>query len=367
MKIPLVDLKTQYLTIKNDIDNAINDVINETSFIKGKYLTKFEKEFAKANNSKFCIGVGNGTDALYIALKALNLGQGDEIITTALSWISTPEAILQCGAKPVFIDINPHTFNIDEKKIESQISSKTKAILPVHLYGQPSEMLKIKEISQKYSLYLIEDCAQAHFSKYNDQIVGTFGEIGTFSFYPGKNLGAFGDGGALITNDISLAEKIRRIANHGSLKKHDHMIAGINSRLDSMQAAILSVKLNHIDDWNNKRLEIAKFYSLFLKDVGDIEIPQISSLAKHIFHIYAIKTIHRNELKTFLQQKGISTGIHYPKALPFLPPFSHLKNSIEIFENAYTATNKILSLPIYPELKQNELEHIINSIKSFFN
>ena len=367
MNIPLVDLKTQYLSIKHDIDNAINDVINETSFIKGKYLTKFENEFAKANNSKFCIGVGNGTDALYIALKALGLGKGDEVITTALSWISTPEAILLCGAKPVFIDINPNTFNLDEKKIESQISSKTKAILPVHLYGQPSEILKIKEISQKHSLYLIEDCAQAHFSKYNDQKVGTFGEIGTFSFYPGKNLGAFGDGGALITNDTSLAERIRRIANHGSLNKHDHMIAGINSRLDGIQAAILSVKLNHIDNWNKKRLEIAKLYSLSLKDIGDIEVPLISSSTKHIFHIYVIKTDHREELKKFLQEKGISTGIHYPKALPFLPPFSHLKNSIEIFKNSYITTNKILSLPIYPELKQNQIEYIINSIKSFFN
>ena len=211
MKIPLVNLSAQYLSIKQEIDNSINQVINETAFIKGKYLKIFEEKFAKANNVEFCIGVGNGTDALYIALRALGINAGDEVITTSLSWISTSEAILQCGATPVFIDINPKTFNIDVNKIESKISKKTKAILPVHLYGQPSEIEKIKDICNRYKIFLIEDCAQAHFAEFNNKKVGTFGEIGTFSFYPGKNLGAFGDGGALITNDLQLSEKIRSL------------------------------------------------------------------------------------------------------------------------------------------------------------
>ena len=366
MKIPLVNLSAQYFSIKEEIDNAINEVINETAFIKGKYLNQFEEEFAKANDAKFCIGVGNGTDALYIALKALEINQGDEVITTSLSWISTAEAILQCGAIPVFVDINPKTFNIDVKKIESKISKKTKAILPVHLYGQPSEIQQIKEICIKNKIALVEDCAQSHFAEYNNKKVGTFGQIGTFSFYPGKNLGAFGDGGALITNDLRLSERIRRIANHGALKKHDHLIEGINSRLDGIQAGILSVKLKYINDWNSKRLETAKLYSNLLKNTGDIETPFIDNSTKHIFHIYAIKTSYRDELKTFLSKKGISTGIHYPKALPFLKPFSNLEHSIELFENSFNITNQILSLPMYPELKKNEIEYIVGLIKTFF-
>jgi len=366
MKIQLVNLSAQYLSIKNEIDSSINDVINETAFIKGKYLKIFEEKFAEANNVKFCIGVGNGTDALYIALRALGINYGDEVITTSLSWISTSEAILQCGATPVFIDINPRTFNIDVDKIESKISKNTKAILPVHLYGQPSEIGKIKDICNRYKIYLVEDCAQAHFAEYNSKKVGTFGQIGTFSFYPGKNLGAFGDGGALITNNLELSEKIRRIANHGALKKHDHLIEGINSRLDGIQAAILSVKLKYINDWNSKRLKIAKSYSSLLKNIGDIQIPFIDDSVKHIFHIYCIKTSFRDELKTYLLKKGISTGIHYPKALPFLKPFSSLDHSIELFQNSHDITNQILSLPMYPELTENEIEYIVKSIKSFF-
>ena len=362
MKVPFVDLKTQYLSIKSEIDSAIQNVINDTAFIRGKYIECFEKEYAEAYGVKHVISCANGTDAIYISLKALGVGPGDEVITVANSWISTSETITQTGAKVVFVDIEPDFYNLDVKKIESKITSKTKAIIPVHLFGQPARIDKIQDICNKYNLFLIEDCAQSHFAEYNGKLVGTFGIAGTFSFYPGKNLGAYGDAGAIITNDDNFANEARTFANHGSLKKHSHKIEGINSRMDGIQAAILSIKLKYIDKWNEARIQNAMHYSKKLKVYNDFKIPKIYSKVKHVFHLYVIRINNRDKLKNNLVQNGIGCGIHYPTPLPFLDAYKYLKHEQEDFPISWEYQSKILSLPMYPELKTEQIEYILSSI-----
>ena len=367
MSIPFVDLKTQYQSIKPEIDRAISSVIEDTAFVRGKYVNEFEKAYAEKYGVKHCISVANGTDAIYITLKALGVGPGDEVITVANSWISTSETITQTGAKVVFVDIEPDYFTIDVSKIEEKITSKTKAIIPVHLYGQPAEIDAIKKICDAHNLYLIEDCAQAHFATYKGQNVGTFGTAGTFSFYPGKNLGAYGDAGAIITNDDELADKIRMFANHGSLKKHEHQIEGINSRMDGLQAAILSAKLPHIIEWNEKRSQNAQIYNKLLADVEEIATPKIRHNATHIFHVYSIRTKERDKLQTYLEENGISTAIHYPVALPFMQAYGYLKHKPEDFPVAYKYQDEILSLPMYPELSSTSISYVADRIKEFYN
>lgn len=365
MKIPFVDLHQQYLNIKNEIDSTIKNVISESAFIKGKYVSNFEHEFAAKYGVRHCIGVANGTDAIYIILKMLGIGIGDEVITTAHSWIATSETITQCGAKPVFIDIDDY-FLIDPNKIEEKITKNTKAIIPVHLFGQACEMNKIMSIAKNYNLFVIEDCAQAHFVEYKGKKVGSFGTAATFSFYPGKNLGAYGDAGAIITNDDSFAEKCRMYANHGSLKKHHHLIEGINSRLDGLQAAILSAKLNYIDEWNELRNNKALSYNKLLINVHQVQTPYIKTEAKHIFHVYCLLAEKRDELKTYLLENGIETQIHYPTMLPFMPAYNYLGYHFEDFPVAFSIQNHLLSLPIYPELKQEQIEYVCEKIREFF-
>ena len=363
MKIPFVDLKAQYKTIKSEIDVVIQSVIDETAFIKGKYVAHFEKEYAEKYGVKHCIGVANGTDAIYISLKALGIGAGDEVITVANSWISTSETITQTGATPVFVDIDPDYYTIDHRLIEDKITPKTRAIIPVHLFGQPAEIEKIQSICDAHNLYLVEDCAQAHFAEYNNQKVGTFGIAGTFSFFPGKNLGAYGDAGAIISNDDDFAVKARMYANHGALIKHQHQIEGMNSRLDGMQAAILSVKLKHILEWNDNRLKNGFLYNELLDGVEGVAIPKINENVKHVFHLYVIRTDKRNALQKYLSEKGISTGIHYPTPLPLLPAYKYLNHTPSDFPIASNYMDKILSLPMYPELKEEQIHHIVNCIK----
>ena len=366
MKIPFVDLKAQYKTIKNEIDRAIQAVIDETAFIKGKYVEIFEKEYAEKYGIKHCIGVANGTDAIYVSLKALGIGEGDEVITVANSWISTSETISQAGARPIFVDINPNYYTIDHRLIEDKITPKTKAIIPVHLFGQPAEIETIGQICETHNLQLIEDCAQAHFAEYNGQKVGTFGISGTFSFFPGKNLGAYGDAGAIITNDDDFADKARMFANHGALKKHQHVFEGINSRLDGIQAAILSVKLKYISDWNEKRLKNAILYNKLLAGVDGIAIPQIHETVKHVFHLFVIRAVNRDALKKHLAEKGISTGIHYPTPLPLLPAYRYLKPVSSEFPIVSDYMDKILSLPMFPELTEEQIEYISSTVKEFY-
>ena len=362
-KIPFVDLKLQYQSIKEKIDNTIQNVINETAFIKGKYVQKFEEEFADIYGVSNVISCANGTDAIYITLKALGIGPGDEVITVANTWISTSETITQAGAKPIFIDINPEYYTIDIKQIEEKITGKTKAIIPVHLFGQPAEMDEIVEICKQYNLHLIEDCAQAHFAEWKGKKVGTMGIAGTFSFFPGKNLGAYGDAGAIISNDEKFSKKARMYANHGALVKHEHNIEGINSRLDGIQAAILSAKLPYILDWSQKRLSNALLYNKLLDKIPGIQVPNIHPDVKHVFHLYVIKTNNRANLQQQLNENGISTGIHYPTPLPFLKAYKYLGHSTEDFPISYAYKEQILSLPMYPELTKNQIEFICEVIK----
>lgn len=366
MNIPLVDLKAQYLTIQNEIDTAIQNVIDDTAFIKGKYVQQFEQDFAEAYGVQHCISCANGTDAIYISLKALGIGPGDEVITTALSWISTSETITQAGARVVFVDIEPDYYTIDPQKIEKKITSKTKAIIPVHLYGHPADMDAIMDIAKKHNLYVIEDCAQAHFAEWKDKNVGTFGVAGTFSFFPGKNLGAYGDAGAIISYDDEFAIKARMFANHGALKKHHHDFEGINSRLDGLQAAILSVKLKYIQEWNQKRLKHAKTYNSLLAGFENIITPKINPSVKHVFHLYVIRVKDRDNLQSFLKRNGIATGIHYPIPLPFLKAYKYLKYTHNDFPVAYKFRNQILSLPLFPEMTEKMQIYMASCIKIFF-
>lgn len=364
MNVPFVDLKAQYHIIKNEIDMAIQNVIEETAFVRGKYVAAFEKEYAAAYGVKHCISVANGTDAIYITLKMLGIGAGDEVITVANSWISTSETISQTGARPVFIDIDQY-YHIDASKIEEKITPRTKAILPVHLYGQPAEIEKIRDICRAYNLYLIEDCAQAHFAEYKGEKVGTFGIAGTFSFYPGKNLGAYGDAGAIITSNDDLAVKLRMYANHGAMVKHQHDIEGINSRLDGLQASILLAKLPFIHEWNQKRYQHALAYNELLKNIKFISIPKIRPACRHIFHLYVIRTHNRDHLQNYLKNKGIETAIHYPTALPFLNAYNYLGHKPDDFPLAYQYQSEILSLPMYPEMTTDMIEYVAENIKSF--
>ena len=364
MNIPFVDLKAQYQSIKKEIDKAIQNVIDETAFIKGKYVKKFEEEYADAYGVKHVISCANGTDAIYITLKAMDIGLGDEVITTALSWISTSETITQTGARVVFVDIDPDYYTIDTAKIEEKITNKTKAIIPVHLYGHPANMSKIMVIAKKYNLKVLEDCAQAHFAKWQGKYVGTYGDAGTFSFFPGKNLGAYGDAGCIVTNDDDLAEKMRRFSRHGALGKHDHEIEGINSRLDGLQAAILSVKLKYIHEWTDLRIQHAALYNKLLSGSG-VETPHTYEAAKHVFHLYVIRTENRDELQSYLNENGISTGVHYPTSLPYLKAYEYLGHTPADFPVAYEYMNKILSLPMFPELDKNSIRKIVRNISTF--
>jgi dTDP-4-amino-4,6-dideoxygalactose transaminase len=365
MSIPLVDLKAQYNSIKSEIDTAIENVINDTAFIKGKYVQQFEEHYASSYGAKHVISCANGTEAIYITLKALGIGPDDEVITTALSWISTSETITQTGARVVFVDIDPDYYTIDPDKIEEKITSDTKAIIPVHLYGQPANMDAIMAIAEKHNLYVIEDCAQAHFAQWKGQNVGTFGIAGTFSFFPGKNLGAYGDAGCIISNNDDFATRTRMFANHGALKKHHHELEGINSRMDGLQAAILTVKLKYIHEWTELRIRHAETYNELFFELSHLVTPVIHENSKHVFHLYVIRSHNRDSLQNHLKQNDVSTGIHYPTSLPFLKAYDYLGHVPDDFPIAYQYPSQILSLPMYPELDTKMIKNIANLSRSF--
>lgn len=364
MNIPFVDLHAQYLSIKGEIDEAISNVIEETAFIRGRYVREFEEAFAVDYGVSHCIPVANGTDAIYIALKMLDIGPGDEVITTAHSWISTSETISQTGATPVFVDVDEY-YTIDTDLIEEKITSNTRCILPVHLYGQPADMTRIMEMARSHDLYVVEDCAQAHYATWQGQRVGTFGDAGTFSFYPGKNLGAYGDAGAIVTNNGDLAEKMKMYANHGALIKHEHRMEGINSRMDGLQAAVLSVKLQYIREWTKKRQQVASWYDELLKDHPEVTVPAVRKGGEHVYHLYVIQVEHRDLYQEYLSEQGIQTSVHYPDALPLMKAYEGYHYSSEDIPRASSNTQKILSLPIFPELTREEVEYVVQSIAEF--
>jgi dTDP-4-amino-4,6-dideoxygalactose transaminase len=365
MNVPFVDLKAQYQSIKSEIDPAIQTVIAETAFVGGKYVEGFEKAYAEKFGAKHCISCANGTDAIYITLKALGIGPGDEVITAANSFIATSETISQTGARPVFVDIDEY-YHIDPAGIEAKITPRTKAVIPVHLFGQPVDIVAIQAICQKHKLLLIEDCAQSHFATYRGRKTGTFGVAGTFSFYPGKNLGAYGDGGAIITDNDEFARTARLFASHGSLQKYVHEIEGINSRLDAIQAVVLRAKLNHIDDWNAARHSHALRYNTLLRGVEQVRCPELRPEGLHIFHLYVIRAQRRDDLAAYLKTQGVATGIHYPTALPLMPAYRYLNHKPGDFPVAAAWQDQILSLPMYPELADEQIDHVAAAIKGYY-
>lgn len=361
MKIPFVDLYAQYLSIKKDIDDAIGNVIKNSSYIGGKVIKDFEKSFGEYVGIDHVIGCANGTDSIEILLQSFGIGKGDEVIIPAASWISTSEAVSTVGATPVFVDIEENFFTINTDLIERAITSKTKAIIPVHLYGHPADMVVIMKIAKKHNLFVIEDCAQAHGAAINGKNIGTFGDASSFSFYPGKNLGAYGDAGCMATNNHAIAAKARMIATHGQQGKHNHIIEGRNSRLDGLQAAILSAKLPYLKSWTEARIQNAILYNALLED-KIMNIPKVREHNKHVFHLYVIRTHHRDEVKKYLLNAGVETAIHYPQSLPYLKCYSNLGYTSSDFPIAYSLQNQILSIPMYAELKENEIKYISETI-----
>lgn len=361
--IPFVDLKTQYKSIQAEIDHAIKSVIEETAFIGGKYAKQFEEKFAEYLGINNCIACANGTDSLEILLKAMGVGMNDEVIVPAISWISTSEAVSSTGAKPIFVDVNPDFYTIDISKIEEKITHKTKAIIPVHLYGQPVNMVDLMAIAKKHNLKVLEDCAQAHGAEFNNKKVGTFGDCASFSFYPGKNLGAYGDAGCMVTNDLEIAKVARMIGNHGQEGKHNHIIEGRNSRMDGIQAAILSVKVKYINQWTDGRIDNAAIYNKLLAENESIIRPKVVANGKHVYHLYVIRTKKRDELMNKLKEDKVGVSIHYPTALPFLECYKHLNHTIEDFPIAYKTTQQIISLPMFAELTKNDIESVSEKIK----
>jgi dTDP-4-amino-4,6-dideoxygalactose transaminase len=366
MKIPLVDLKRQYFSIKNEIDKAIKNVVNSGNFILGENVILFEKEFAKYCNVKYAISVGSGTDALFFALKALGIGKGDEVITVPNTFAATANAIAIAGATPVFVDIDPKTYLIDPEKIEEKISDRTKAILPVHLYGQMCDMEKIVKIAKEYGLKVIEDASQAHGAEFKHKKAGCFGDVGCFSFYPSKTLGAYGDGGIVVTNSKKIAETIEVLRNYGEKDEYKFEKIGWNSRLDEIQAAILRVKLKYLDKWIEEKREIAEKYNELLSSIKAVKTPTEAPHCKHTYYVYVIRCKNRDKLQKYLFSKGIETKIHYKIPIHLQKSFKYLKYKRGDFPITEKVSREILSLPMFPELREREIEKICFFIKIFY-
>ncbi len=366
MNVPFVDLKAQYKSIKQEMDAAIQDVIDNTAFIGGPAMNRFNDEYAQYIGVKHCIGVGNGTDAIVLLIKAMGIGPGDEVIAPAFTFVATTEAITATGARVVLVDVHPDYYNIDPALIEAKITDKTKAIVAVHLYGQVADMNPIRDIAEKHNLKVIEDSAQAHGSLYDGKKAGNHGDGATFSFYPGKNLGAYGDAGAIVTGDDEIARISKMYANHGRISKYDHEFEGYNSRLDGLQAAVLLVKMKYIDGWNNLRKQHAKLYDELLADIPEITIPKVHPLCDPVYHLYVIQVDNREVLKAYLKEKGVNTGIHYPIGIPFLGAYDYLGHKPEDFPVTHSLQNRVLSLPMFPEMTEEMIRYTVQCLKEYF-
>jgi len=363
--IPLLDLKRQYKALENEINEALVRVAASGNYVLGPEVKGFEDEFARYVGANHAVGVGNGTDALRMALKALNVGPGDEVITVPFTFVATAEAIAELGARPVFVDIDPRTFNMDPGLVEKAITQRTKGILPVHLYGQVANTDALGRICEAHGLFMLEDAAQAAGAARNGRKAGSIGTAAVFSFYPTKNLSAMGDGGIITTNDPALAERIRLLRVHGSAKKYEHKELGYNSRLDEMQAAVLRVKLPHLEAWNARRREIARIYDAEL--AGLVETPFVEPGCEHTYHQYTIIAERRDELAAFLKEQGIGTAIHYPLPLHLQPSFAYLGYKPGDFPVAESMAKRVLSLPVFPELSDEEVYEVASAIKRFYS
>jgi dTDP-4-amino-4,6-dideoxygalactose transaminase len=374
MQVPFLDLKTQYLSIKDEIQAALTAVLDKTAFAGGPFVAEFEKEFAEFCKVEHCIGVGSGTDALWLALLALGVGPGDEVITVPDTFIATAEAITYCGATPVFVDVDEKTYNMDPNKLEDLLKSRyarsampsarmPKAVIPVHLFGQTADMDPIVEIANKYGLSVVEDACQAHGALYKGKPAGSIADAGCFSFYPGKNLGAYGEAGAVITNNAELANKMRMIRDHGQEKKYYHGCVGWNARMDGFQGAILSVKLKYLPDWNEARRKNAALYNAMLNGSDGIITPREMDYAKHVYHIYAIRTKDRDELIAKLGEKGVNCGIHYPVPVHLQNAYQSLGLKEGSFPIAEKVASQFVSLPMFAELTPDQIRYVADEVK----
>ena len=378
MNVPFLDLKTQYKQIEHEVLPMVTEAMTNGAFIGGPQVLGFEKEFAEFCESKYCAGLNSGTDALRFALMAVGVGPGDEVITVPNTFIATTEAISQAGATPVFVDIDERTYNMDPQKLEAYLDQRhahgamrsagqPKAVIPVHLYGQPANMDLILGIAQTHNIKVIEDACQAHGALYNNRKVGSFGSVGCFSFYPGKNLGAYGEGGAIVTQDEETADKIRMIRDHGQAKKYFHDMEGYNGRLDAIQAGVLRIKLRRLSDWNQSRRENAAYYNELLSKVDGVTLPFEADFAHPVYHLYVILVDDREGLQQFLSDKGISTGLHYPLPLHLQKAYAHLGYEDGSFPVTESVAKRLISLPMFPELTREQIEYVAESIKEFIN
>ena len=365
-KIPFVDLELQYTNIKEEVLAKVEEVLDSKAFIQGKYVEEFEQTFAKMHQSPYAVGCSNGTTAIALALEALGVGRGDEVITSTHTFIATAEAICHVGARPVFVDINPETYCIDPNLVEAAITEKTKAIIPVHIYGNPCDMQALKQIAEKHQLFLIEDSAQAHLATYSGKTIGSLSDMATFSFYPGKNLGAYGDAGAVICQKPEHDGLLRKLRDHGRVSKYTHDIVGYNYRMDGIQAAILSIKLKYLPEWTELRKQHAAVYDEFFKKLG-IKVIEKTPNSSPVYHLYIIETDSRDELMEHLKANNISCGIHYPIPLHLQPAFTYLEYKEGSMPHAETACRRMLSIPIYPELSDEQITNICNTVGNFLS
>jgi len=358
--IPMIDLRAQYKDLRNEIEETIKNILESGHFVLGPHVNALEKEIALYHNAKYAVSLASGTDALHLSLKALGIKDGDEVITTPFTFIATAEAVTYTGAVPIFADIDKYTLNIDPAKIEEKITPKTRAIIPVHLFGQPVDMDEIMDIARRYNLKVIEDCAQAFGAKYKNAYVGSIGDTGCFSFYPSKNLGAYGDGGMLITNNHEIYEKVKLLRNHGSPVSYRHNFIGYNSRLDEIQAAILRIKLRHIDAYNQKRRELAGLYTSILNNV--VQCPVEMPDRRHVYHQYTIRSQQRAKIKKFLEANSISSVIYYPIPLHLQEAFQYLGYRENDLPESESAAKDVLSLPIYPGLEPEKVQLVAHTV-----
>ena len=384
MHIPFLDLKAQYKQIESEVVPAVTEAMAAGMFIGGPQVSGFEDEFANFCDSQYCIGVGSGTDALRFALMAAGIGPGDDVVTVPNTFIATTEAISQVGATPVFVDVDPQTHTMDPQKLlnivelrssiknstfrnpQSKFQIRPKAVIPVHLYGQPADMDSILEIARQYNLVVIEDACQAHGASYKNRKAGSLSTAGCFSFYPGKNLGAFGEAGAVVTRDEEMAQKMRMIRDHGQAQKYFHDLEGYNGRLDAIQAAVLRIKLKRLQDWNLSRRKNAALYTELLQEIPCITPPVEAEFAESVYHLYVILADNRDGLQKILSEKGIATGLHYPLPLHLQKAYTHIGYKKGDFPVAEHAAERLLSLPMYPELTEEQIEYVCYSIKEFF-
>jgi dTDP-4-amino-4,6-dideoxygalactose transaminase len=367
MNIPFLDLKTQFREIEHEVLPMVKEAMENAAFIGGPQVSGFETEFAAFCDSKYCVGVNSGTDALRFALIAAGVGPGDEVITVPHTFIATTEAISQVGAKPIFVDILPDTYNMNAAKIQRAIGPKTKAVIPVHIYGQPADMDPILEIANKKKLVVIEDACQAHGALYKGKKTGSMGVAGCFSFYPGKNLGAYGEGGAVVTQSEAIADKIRMIRDHGQAKKYYHDMEGYNGRLDAIQAGVLRIKLRRLASWNESRRQNAKHYNELLSPIKGVTVPLEAEGCRHVYHLYVILVDDRDDLQKYLNDKGIGTGLHYPVPLHLQKAYSYQGYKEGEFPVTESVAKRLLSLPMFPELTKQQIEYVADCIKQFMN